>query len=102
MTTPYRNSRGGVFGGGAVTTDQRTTAQLNRIAKALHLAGYKEAGEIVALAALSVHIAATVKSRRRRRLRKSYQQAVAASDPAISGAIVVPFPSRRRSARRSS
>jgi hypothetical protein len=81
--------------------DRRTTAQLNRIAKALQLAGYKEAAEIVALAALSVHIAATVKSRRKRRLRKSYEQAIAASDPAQPGTLVVPFPPRRRSARSS-
>jgi hypothetical protein len=82
--------------------DHRTTAQLNRIARALQLAGYKEAGEIVALGALSVHIVATSKSRRRRRLRKSYQQAAAASDPARPGAIVVRFPPRGRKPGRSS
>jgi hypothetical protein len=97
-----RRSRGEGSAGGATAADRRTTAQLNRIAKALQLAGYKEAGEIVALAALSVHIVATSKSRRRRRLRKSYQQAVAASDPARHGAIVVRLAPRRRTARRSS
>jgi hypothetical protein len=97
-----RRARGRSFGGGAAPADQRTAAQLNRIAKALLRAGYREAGEMVALAALSVKIVLRSKARRRQRLRKSYQQAVAASDPAQQGAIVVSLPQRRRTARRSS
>lgn len=76
--------------------DYWTTAQLNRIAKALRLAGYEEAGRFVALAALSVHAVSTRESGRKRRMRNSDQPAAAASDTAQSGAIVVPFPPRDR------
>jgi hypothetical protein len=100
---PAKRLKGGrSSGGGAALADQRTAAQLNQIAKALLRAGYREAGEIVALAALSVQIVSRSKARRRRRLRKSYQEAVAASDRAPTVAIVVPFPRSRRTARRSS
>lgn len=52
---------------------------------------------MVSLAALSVQLALRLKSRRRRRIQKSYQEALAARDPEQSGAILVPFPSPRRS-----
>jgi len=102
MSASDRGSRGSTFGGGSIAAGQRTVAQLNRIANALHLTGYREAAEMVALAALSVHLLSRRKARRKRRMRKSYQQAVAASDPRQLGAIVVPFLSRRRTAHRSS
>jgi hypothetical protein len=88
--------------GDVAMTDQWTTAQLNRIAKALELDGYKQAGEFVALAALSVHTVSALKSARKRRMRRSYRRAVAAWDGLQSAAIVVPFPARRRTAGRAS
>jgi hypothetical protein len=82
--------------------DHWTTAQLNRIAKALELAGYEEAGEFVALAAQSVHTVSSFRSRQRRRMRDAYQRAVAATDGQQSAAVVVPFPAQRRTACRPS
>jgi hypothetical protein len=81
--------------------DRWTTAQLSRIAQALQLSGYREAAEFVALAALSVDTVSLLKSGRRRRLRNSYRRAAAAREADRSLAIVVPFPSRRRTAKRT-
>lgn len=77
-----------------------TADELNRIAKALELAGYKEAAEFVALAALSVRDVSTLRFGRKRPTWNFYQLA-AAPEPARSVVNVVPFPSRRRIDRSS-
>jgi hypothetical protein len=73
--------------------DQWTTAQLNRIARALELAGYRDAGIYVAIAA---HAVSMQRSRLRRQMRRSYLRAIAARDRSQATAVVVPFPARRR------
>jgi len=75
--------------------DQWTPAQLDRIAKALQLTGYNEAGAFVALAAGSVRTVSTLKSCRKRDIRNSSRPTDAMTYTSRSLAIVVPFPSRR-------
>jgi hypothetical protein len=81
--------------------DQWITPELNRLAKALQAAGYQEAGEFVAIAALSVQTDSKLKSRRKSR-RSNLSEPATASDSVRSVAIVVPFLSRRGPRARSS